>query len=130
MASAVLHVSTAPLAELYTSPETPAADQPSIEYAWHAAQSVFDTMLATGLLLAPSGILLLGIAMLSSPAFGSRLGWFAVVMGALGLAGAAIEVIEPDLEFSAFSVLTIVVFHLVVGIRTVQLGRRSAEPVA
>jgi hypothetical protein len=127
-ASAVLHVSTAPLAELYTSPDTPSGDLPSIEYSWHAAQSVFDTMLATGLLLVPSGIVLLGIAMLNSPSFGPRLGWFAVVMGALGLAGAAIEVIEPDLEFSAFSVLTIVVFHLAAGVRTVKLGGRAVEP--
>ncbi len=126
--SAVLHVSTAPLAELYTSPDTPSGDLPSIEYSWHAAQSVFDTMLATGLLLVPSGIMLLGIAMLNSPSFGPRLGWFAVVMGALGLAGAAIEVIEPDLEFSAFSVLAIVVFHLAAGVRTVKLGGRAVEP--
>ena len=124
-ASAVLHVSTAPLAELYTSPVTPAADLPAIEYAWHGAQSVFDTMLATGLLLAPSGIILLGIAMMDSAEFGRRLGWFAIVAGALGLVGAAVEVVDTALEFSAFSVLVIVLFHLVAGIRTLRLGRQT-----
>jgi hypothetical protein len=127
-ASAVLHVSTAPLAELYASPETPAADLPAIEYAWHGAQSVFDTMLATGLLLAPSGILLLGIAMMRAPEYGSRLGWLGVAMGTLGLAGAAVEVIEPDLEVSALSVLAIVVFHFAAGVRTLRLGRVMPEP--
>ena len=45
-ASSLLHVSTAPLAELYTDPDTAPEDLPAIEYAWHGAQSVFDTMLA------------------------------------------------------------------------------------
>ena len=66
-ASSMLHVSTSPLSDLYTAPDTPATDLRSIEYAWHGAQSVFDTMLATGVLLVPIGIVLLGVAMRSAP---------------------------------------------------------------
>lgn len=71
----MLHVSTAPLAGLYRAPATPVEDLQAIEYAWHAAQSVFDTMLATGLLLIPIGIVLFGVAMRSSVLYRGRLSW-------------------------------------------------------
>lgn len=122
-ASSMLHVSTSALAELYTDPDVPAGDLASIEYAWHGTQSVFDTMLATGALLVPVGILLFGLAMLRAPEFGPRLAWSAIVIGALGFLGAAIEVVDQDLELSALAVLAIVVFHLGSGWRTLTLGR-------
>ena len=39
-----------------------------------------------------------------------------------------IEVVDTALEFSAFSVLVIVLFHLVAGIRTLRLGRHTTAP--
>lgn len=122
-ASSLLHVSTSPLADLYTDPETRAEDLPAIEYAWHGAQSVFDTMLATGLLLVPIGLVLFAVAMRVSPRFGSRLAWLALGLGIVGAAGAAIEIVDRSLEFSAVSVLAVVVFHLATGWRTLRLGR-------
>lgn len=124
-ASSLLHVSTSPLADLYTAAETPVEGRSSIEYAWHGAQSVFDTMLATGLLLVPIGILLLGVAMRRAPAFGPRLGWLAIGLGTVGIVGAAIAVVDPGSAFSAVSVLAIVVFSLGIGWRTLKLGNEA-----
>ena len=87
-ASSLLHVSTSPLADLYTDSSTPPDDLPAIEYAWHGAQSVFDSMLATGLLLVPIGMVLLGVAMRRSQQFGPRLAWLAIGLGAIGVVGA------------------------------------------
>lgn len=120
-ASAMLHVSTAPLAELYTD-AGPDELQP-IESAWHAAQSVFDTMLATGLLLVPAGIVLLGIAMRRAAAFGTQLTTFTLALGAVGVAGAVIEIIDTTTELSALAVLALVLFHLATGWRTLAMGR-------
>ena len=124
-ASSLLHVATSPLAEMYTTADTNTEDQRAIEYAWHGAQSVFDTMLATGLLLVPIGMLLMGIAVRRASAFGSRLSTLSIGLGAVGIIGAAVEVIDPDLELSALSVLAIVVFHLSSGRRTLAL---ASEP--
>lgn len=124
-ASSLLHVSTAPLADLYNAPDATPEDQRAIEFAWHGAQSVFDTMLATGALLAPIGIALFGLAMRSGSAFGPRLAWFAIVVGLAGAAGAAVGVADPGSLFLAVGVLTIAVFHLTVGWRTLQLGRKQ-----
>lgn len=122
-AGAVLHVSTSPLADLYTDPDTPTEDLPAIEYSWHGAQSVFDTMLATGLLIVPIGMILLGVAMRSSGSYGPRLAWLAIGLGAVGFVGAAVEVVDRSIELSALSVLAIVVFNGAVAWRTLRLGR-------
>ena len=129
-ASSLLHVATSPLADLYTAPDTPREDLPSIEYAWHAGQSVFDTMLATGVLLVPIGIVLLGIAMRSASAFGAGLSWLAFGLGTVGIVGATIAVVEPGSAFAAASVLAIVVFFVSSGWRTLTLGNKmSLDPV-
>ena len=121
-ASSLLHVATSPLADLYTASDTPPEDLASIEYAWHGAQSVFDTMLATGVLLVPIGIVLLGVAMRSTPAFGTGLTMLTIGLGTAGIIGAAIEVVDPALEVSAASVLAIVVFNLSTGWRMLTVG--------
>jgi hypothetical protein len=125
-ASSLLHVATSPLADLYTDPDTPPEDLQSIEYAWHGAQSVFDTMLTTGVLLVPIGIVLLGVAMWSAPAFGTRLTWLTLGLGTMGIVGAAIAVVDPGSAFSAASVLAIVAFYLSTGWRTLALGNKKS----
>ena len=126
-ASSLLHVSTSPLADLYHSPDTPAEDLQAIEYAWFGAQSVFDTMLATGVLLVPIGILLLGVAMRSdAPAFGPHLSMLTIGLGTVGTIGAAAEVVDPGSDFSAAGVLAIAVFYFSIGWRTVRLGTNAS----
>ena len=121
-AGSLLHVSTSPLAELYESSDTPPDDLAAIEYAWHGAQSVFDTMLATGVLLVPIGILLFGLAMRHTQAFGPRLTALTLALGGAGLIGAAVEIVDRGSVASAASVAAIVVFHASVGWRTLKLG--------
>ena len=122
-ASSLLHVSTAPLAELYTATGTPSEDLRAIEYAWHGAQSVFDTMLATGTLLVPIGIILLGLAMWISSAFGSPISIFAIVLGVVGTIGGVIAVVSPGSMAAAAAVLAIGLFHLGAGWQMLRLRR-------
>ena len=129
-ASSVLHVSTSPLADLYTEPGTTPEDLRSIEHAWHGAQSVFDTMLITGVLLVPIGIVLLGVAMRRAPAFGARLAGLSIGLGTLGIVGAVIAIVDPGSMFAAVSVLVIVVFNLVIGWRTLKLGTSETIDLA
>ena len=112
-ASSMLHISTAPLSDLYETAE--AGERAAIEAAWAGAQSVFDTMLATGVLLVPIGLLLLGYAMRRFPAIASSITWLTIGLGAVGVVGAAIAIIDPGSMFSALSVLGIVVVMLATG---------------
>lgn len=127
-ASAVLHASTAPLAELYTAADNTPEDLRAIEYAWHGAQSVFDTMLTTGLLLVPLGILFYGVAMRRAPGFGPRVAAAALVLGSIGLAGAVAETIDTGSDLSAASVLALVVFNAIAGWRTLRLSKGTPAP--
>ena len=129
-AGSMLHVSTSPLSELYRDPDTPDEDLVAIEYAWHGAQSVFDTLLTTGVLLVPIGMVLFGLAMLRTPRFGPRLAWLAIVAGGLGFVGAVIETVDRSLELSAVAVLAIAVFHLSTGWRTLNLARDDDPDLA
>jgi hypothetical protein len=121
-ASSLLHVATSPLADLYTAADKTPEDLRAIEYAWHGAQSVFDTMLATGVLLVPIGIVLLGVAMRHAPAFGSRLSSVSIGLGTIGIIGAVIAIFDPGSPSSVASVLAIALFHLSAGWRTLKLG--------
>ena len=112
-ASSLLHISTAPLSDLYEAAD--AGELAAIEAAWVGAQSVFDTMLATGVLLVPIGLLLLGLAMRRFPAIASSIMWLTVGLGAVGTIGAVIAIIDPGSMFSALSVLGIVVVMLATG---------------
>lgn len=125
-ASSLLHLSTSPLSDLYTAPDASSADRQAIEYAWHGAQSVFDTMLTTGVLLVPIGIVLLGVAMRAAPAFGPRLTWLTFALGVAGVIGATIAVIVPGSAFAAGGVLAIVVFNIGSGWHMLTLGRAES----
>ncbi len=112
-AGSLLHVSTAPLSDLYEAAD--AGDLAAIEAAWVGAQSVFDTMLATAVLLVPIGLLLLGLAMRRFPAIASSIMWLTIGLSAVGIVGAAIAIIDPGSMFSALSVLSVVVILLATG---------------
>ncbi len=114
-ASSMLHVSTRPLADRYGASGASTQEQQAVESAWVAAQSVFDTMLATGVLLVPIGLTLLGVAMRQAPEFGARIAVWCIVLGVAGFVGAAVEIVDSAIELSALSVLAIALFHLSVG---------------
>ncbi len=121
-ASSLLHLSTSPLSELYTAPDATPEDLRAIEYAWHGAQSVFDTLLITGVLLVPIGILLCGLAMWVAPAVRRGLSILTLCLGLVGLIGAVIAVVDPGSMFAAAAVLAIAVFHLATGVWMLRSG--------
>jgi hypothetical protein len=72
-------------------------------------------MLAAGVLLVPIGLTLLGLAMRRLPAFPSSIMWLTVGVGAAGVVGAVIAVLDPGSMLSAISVLGMTVVMLVTG---------------
>lgn len=129
-ASSLLHVSTSPLSDLYADADASAADRQAIEYAWHGAQSVFDTMLTTGVFLVPIGIVLFGVAMRDASIMGPRLAWITIGLGAGGVIGATIAVVVPGSAFSAGSVLAIAAFNIGSGWRMLEIGRANGDLTA
>ncbi|MDH3299422.1 MAG: DUF4386 domain-containing protein [Acidimicrobiia bacterium] len=125
-AGSLLHVSTSPLSELYTAADATPEDLRAIEYAWHGAQSVFDTLLTTGVLLVPIGIVLFGVAMWQAPTVRRGLVFLTLGLGLVGTVGAVIAVVEPGSLFAAASVLAMAMFHLAIGVWMLRSGGKTA----
>ena len=122
-AGALPHVAQAPISALYRAPSATPEDQATLVLLWQANQGIFDALFGAGLLLVPMSLIALGVAMLGAPAFGRGFGWLSVVLGVVGVVAASVLLVDP-LSPSAFAgVLSLIVFHLVLGWRLYGLSR-------
>jgi len=67
----------------------------------------------------------LGVAMLGTPAFGKCVGWLSVVIRVAGVAAGVVLLIDPGSPIAAVSVLSLIIFHLVLGWKVSRLSRGS-----
>jgi Domain of unknown function (DUF4386) len=122
-AGALPHVAAAPISELYHAPGATPEDQATLVLMWQATEGIFDALFGVGLLLVPIGFIALGVAMLGAPAFGTGFGRVSVVLGVIGVVAATVLLVDP-LSPSAFvGVLTLIVFHLILGWKVYSLSR-------
>ena len=120
---ALPHVAQAPISDLYHAPGASTEDQATLVLLWQANQGIFDALFGAGLLLVPIGLIALGVAMLGTPAFGKGFGWLSVVLGVVGVVAASVLLVDP-LSPSAFAgILSLIVFHLVLGWKIYSLSR-------
>ncbi len=125
-AGALVHVATGPISDLYHAAAATAEDQATLVLIWQATHGIFDALLVTGLLLAPIGLIGLGLAMFGAPDFGKRLGGLSIGLGVLGI-GAASTLLVNSSPIAAVTVFSLIAFHLVVGWK---LSRLASAPVA
>lgn len=121
-AGALPHVATAPLSSLYHAPGATAAEQTTLALVWGATQGVFDALLVAGLTLEPLGVVLLGAAMLGTPAFGKGLGGVSIALGVAGTVAATVLLIDPESAAAAVGVFALIIFHIAVGVRVYRLA--------
>jgi hypothetical protein len=122
-AGALPHVATAPISNLYHAPGTTPEDQATLVLLWQATQGIFDALLVVGLLLLPIGVIALGVAMLGAPAFGKGVGGVSVVLGGVGVVAASVLLVDPLSPIAIVSVLSLIVFHFVLGWKVYSLSR-------
>lgn len=89
-------------------------------------QGIFAAFLAVGLVLVPIGIMLIGSAMLKSPAFVRGYGVFSIVIGLVGALTAAFDIVVGTSQIAAIGVLGLIGFHLIVGWRLYAVSRLSS----
>jgi hypothetical protein len=124
-AGAIPHVVTSGLAERYHAAGVTAAEQATLVLQWQATASMFDALLLVGLLVMPVGIIILGSAMLRTPAFGTVAAGGCVVLGVAGLAAAIVMLIDPRSPAAALGVLALIGFHLIAGWQIYRLSRTA-----
>jgi hypothetical protein len=123
VAGALPHVATDPISDFYHAPGATAGDQATLDLLWQATMGIIEMLLVTGLVILPTGLIALGIAMLGAPAFGKGFGWLSLVIGALGIAAGVVLLIDPASPIAAVSVLSLIVFHIALGWKVYSLSR-------
>ncbi len=122
-------VAFAPLSDLYHAPGATAAQQETLALVWQGTQAMFIQLdVAAGVILS-LGFLLLGIAMLRSPAFGRRLGALTVVLGALAILGIYLIPVFGEASIPAVLVIPVyVVLPIVLGWKLRSLSKAAVDP--
>jgi hypothetical protein len=111
-------VAFAPISDLYHASGATPAQRATLLLMWQATQGMFVELdVAAGLLLS-IGFILLGIAILRAPAFGSRLGAVTIVLGIISLIG--ISLIPLYGEVSIVAVLALPIYVIL----PILLGRK------
>ncbi len=124
-AGALPHVATAPISDLYHAPGATPEDQATLVLLWQATEGIFDALLFSGLAIVAVGLTALGVAMLGTPAFGKGVSWLSVVIGVVEVAAGVVLLIDPGSPIAAVNVLSLIVFHLVLGWKVYSLSRDS-----
>jgi Domain of unknown function (DUF4386) len=117
-AGALPHVASLRISDVYHAAGTSSADKAALALVWQANYGIFEALLAVGILLATAGLIVLGVAMLGTPAFGKALGWVSVGLGVAGVVAGFFAMVDPSSAVPAVGLLALTVFHLALGWRT------------
>jgi len=123
VAGALPHVATDPIADLYHAPGATAGDQATLVFLWQATMGILVMLLVTGLVILPTGLIALGVAMLRTPAFGKAFGGVSVVLGVLGVAAGVVLLIDPGSRIAVVGILALIVFHIALGWKVYSLSK-------
>ena len=128
-AGALPQVAKAPLSALYHAPGATSQEQATVVLLWQATQGMLNALLVTGLLLVPIGLIGLGVAALKAPAFGKGYGGLSVALGGVALA-AAFALVSDVSEIAVVAMLSLIVFHIVLGWKVYSLSKTFSESAA
>jgi hypothetical protein len=90
---------------------------------------ILDMLLVTGLVILPTGLIALGVAMFGAPDFGKGFGGVSVVLGVLGVAAGVVLLIDPGSPIAIVSVLSLIVFHIALGWKVYSLSRGPVDSI-
>ena len=125
MASATPHAAQSRLSDLYNATGATAVDQATIALMWQAILGMVDMMTYVGFFIVPIGLILLGVGMFRSPAFGKGFGGVSVVLGVVGLAAAVLQMVDPASMIGAGSYFAYIIFFFILGWKLFNLSRAS-----
>ena len=121
------HVAHARISAIYFAAEATPADQATIVLMWQAIWGMIDMMLYIGFFVVPIGLLVLGVGMLNAPPFGKALGGVSMVLGAVGVGAAVLQMADPASMIGAVTYFACLIFYFVLGWKLYSLSRRSSE---
>lgn len=88
----------APLSDIYHASTATLEAQATVVLLWQATMGLTNTFFFVGSLFMMMGFIVLGVAMLRSPAFGRRFGGISIVLGVIGVLGVVASLFVPGPE--------------------------------
>jgi hypothetical protein len=123
VAGALPHVATDPIADLYHAPGATAVDQATLDFLWQATMGILEMLLVTGLVILPTGLIALGVAMFGAPDFGKGFGGVSVALGLVGGVAACVVLVDPASPIFPVGVFALIVFHIALGWKVYSLSK-------
>ncbi len=121
-AGGLTNVAFVSISDLYHAPGATPEEQATLVLMWQAIQGVFNETDTVGILLMNIGFIVLGVAMLETPAFGRGVGWVSVVLGVVGIVGILLFPID-SLSYAPFGILAYIIYPVLFGRKVYSLSR-------
>lgn len=117
-------VALAPISNLYHAPGATSVQQATLVLLWQATQGIFNETDTVGFAVFSIGLILLGVAMLRTPAFGKVFGAVSVVIGVAGVLGISFFAVDSS-PFAIFGILAFIIYPLLFGWKLYGMSRAS-----
>jgi hypothetical protein len=114
------------ISDLYHAPGASLQDQATLALVWETTQGLFAEFDTAATIFLTAGYVLLGIAMLRSPAFGNRFGGITMMLGLIGLVGVGVLGIS-SIFFAGIGLFVLIVIPVVLGLKIYGLSRATSE---
>ncbi len=113
-----------PISNLYHAPGATPADQATLALIWQATQGMFNEFDVAATILLSTGLIILGLAMFRTPAFGRVFGGLSVVIGAAQIV--AINIVSTNsAAYAPFALLAFLIFPVLFGWKLYRLSRAA-----
>ena len=113
-----------PISNLYHASGVSAADQHTLTLLWQATQGMFNQFDVAATLLLSTGLIVLGVAMLRSKAFGKLFGGLSMFFGVAQILG-IIFVSTNSAAYAPFALLAFFIFPVIFGWKLYSLSKTA-----
>jgi hypothetical protein len=121
----------APISNLDQAPAATLETQATAVLLWQTTQGITSTFFFVGILFMMICFIVLGLAMLSAPAFGRRFGGVSILLGTIGVAGVVASLFvtgETGMQVMGIGVFSNIIFLPLFGWKAYSLSRRPSSP--
>ena len=111
-----------PISNLYHAPGATAADQATLALLWQATQGMFNEFDVAATLLLSTGLIILGVAMIGTPALGKVFGGLSVAFGAAQIVGISLFSTNSA-AYAPFALLAFLIFPALFGSKLYRMSK-------
>ncbi len=121
----------APISNLSQASEATPETQATAVLLWQTTQGITNMFFFVGILFMMMCFIVLGLAMLSAPAFGRRFGGVSIVLGVIGVVGVIASLFvtgETGMQVMGIGVFSNIIFLPLFGWKAYSLSKRPSSP--